>query len=345
MYSEEQLGSKQTAELEVTRVEESTKQQYRQAAKHFYETRLGGKPPAPKRVEAALVAAAADYRPSSWRRLRTAIAFVQREAGHKAAADYISKIKNPLTDQVRIARLRSIGIEHKKPKERQRRAKGIKLRDTKRLYKHLVSRGDKKGAAIVLILHELGIRPAEIESLRIRSDGRVTVYGAKSNMQRGIPIRHLQVTEQKAKQLMSALRVFKKLKDPEVSFAQELRRTQERVRLAAKRLWPRRKVTPSLYSFRHQLGSDLKKSGLDRRRIAYVMGHAATRSTDVYGFKVSGRGGRTLPMPAQNADLSVVKVNHTERPATLRKRARPARRSRPRPEMKGSLSYGMTSGD
>jgi hypothetical protein len=41
---------------------------------------------------------------------------------------------------------------------------------------------------------------------------------------------------------------------------------------------------------RHQMGSDLKSSGLPPEEVAAVMGHQSTASASVYGFKVSGRG-------------------------------------------------------
>ncbi|MEH8130446.1 site-specific integrase, partial [Aeromonas veronii] len=58
---------------------------------------------------------------------------------------------------------------------------------------------------------------------------------------------------------------------------------QDKLRAAGKSLWPARKSLPTFYSWRHQMGSELKASGLDRQRIAYIMGHQATSSVDKYG--------------------------------------------------------------
>lgn len=86
---------------------------------------------------------------------------------------------------------------------------------------------------------------------------------------------------------------------------------QDRLRAAGRHLWPRRTALPTLYTFRHQMGSDLKASGMDRRQIAYIMGHQATGSVDVYGDRrVARSNGRSLPRIPEGADLSAVRETH-----------------------------------
>jgi hypothetical protein len=65
---------------------------------------------------------------------------------------------------------------------------------------------------------------------------------------------------------------------------------QSRLNRTTAALWPRRERLPTLYTLRHQMGSDLKSSGLPPEEVAAVMGHQSTASASVYGFKVSGRG-------------------------------------------------------
>ncbi|MFG8826592.1 site-specific integrase, partial [Pseudomonas aeruginosa] len=48
---------------------------------------------------------------------------------------------------------------------------------------------------------------------------------------------------------------------------------RDRLRKECRVLWPRRKQHPTLKSFRHQLGSNLKASGESDEAIAYMMGH------------------------------------------------------------------------
>ncbi|EKS4578805.1 site-specific integrase [Salmonella enterica] len=48
------------------------------------------------------------------------------------------------------------------------------------------------------------------------------------------------------------------------------------------------KNSPSLYTYRHRVGSDLKTSGLDKTTIAQFLGHRTTKSQQSYGFSKSG---------------------------------------------------------
>ncbi len=66
-----------------------------------------------------------------------------------------------------------------------------------------------------------------------------------------------------------------------------------RVSEASKKLWPRRKVQVSPYSFRHAFCGDLKTAGLDPVEVAKVMGHASTRAQVGYGRRKKGGGGQS----------------------------------------------------
>jgi len=92
---------------------------------------------------------------------------------------------------------------------------------------------------------------------------------------------------------------------------------QDRIRSAGKKLWPQRNAVPSLYSWRHQLGAELKASGIDRVQVAYLMGHQATESVDRYGNSRTARGGRVMPGVPGDVDLSSIRVDHSEPPAAV----------------------------
>lgn len=90
---------------------------------------------------------------------------------------------------------------------------------------------------------------------------------------------------------------------------------QDRLARHCKALWPARKHHPSLYSWRHQMGTKLKASGLDRRSVAYIMGHQSTDSVNRYGNRSAKAGGPPLCVePAEGADMSAVRENHTSQP-------------------------------
>lgn len=50
----------------------------------------------------------------------------------------------------------------------------------------------------------------------------------------------------------------------------------------------------SLYTYRHQVASDLKKAGVSKVQIAEVMGHRTTESQEHYGYARSSKGGRSM---------------------------------------------------
>jgi hypothetical protein len=284
---------------------EATKREYLRLAAHFYEHRLGGLPPSPKRVQDALRACAEEYRPAYWRRLRKAISVAQEEAGYPEAAERIAGTKNPLT-----ATPGQLALHKDKIKPKQRRARGIKPEDAARLAEHFDEQGDTAALGVIVYCQQLGLRPAEIAGTQVRPDGLVTISGAKGRADRGISTRVLQVDPRVAAVLIKARGMIEAKAEGDV--AAEVGRVQDRVPRAARKLWPRRKALPSLYSFRHQLGSELKASGLDRVQIAYVMGHRSTESVEVYGDRRRSSSGR-MPVPAASADLSQVKENHRER--------------------------------
>ncbi len=274
---------------------EATAASYRKLAEHFYRNRLGGEQPTPKRIADALKACAADYRPAYWRRLRNALAFDQREKGYGDAAARIDATKNPVT--------RNGASEGVKPK--QPRAKRVSEADEQKLMQHFIKLNDPQVTAALYVAQHTGARPAEMKGIRI-VDGKVFIPGAKKSHggSRGAD-RLIELPPQTVYAIGKAVRHLQSDMGP----------IQDRIRAAGKKLWPQRKAVPSLYSWRHQLGSELKASGIDRAQVAYVMGHQSTESVDRYGNAKTARGGRVLPKPEAGADLSRIRVDHKQPPA------------------------------
>lgn len=272
----------------------STEESYRKLSAHFYATRLGDDLPTPKRIADALRAAAGDYRPAYWRKLRNALAFDQREKGFHEAAKRVDATKNPVTKEGSVVEV--------KPK--QPRAKRIAEADEKRLMEHFSSLDDSTTTAALFVTKYTGARPAELKSIEVRG-GRVFIAGAKKSHDglRGAD-RELVLPQKVVGMIEQALPHLKGDIGP----------TQDRIRTAAKKLWPQRKAVPSLYSWRHQLGAELKASGLDRVQVAYLMGHQATESVDRYGNSRTARGGRVMPSAPGDADLSAIRIDHTQPP-------------------------------
>ncbi len=266
---------------------EKTGKNYQRLAAYFYRTRLPGAPPSPKRICDALAACAQEYRPDYWRLLRNALEHDQRSKGFKEAADRIAEVKNPITARGST----------KRPPAKQQRVTRVNTADETRLLHALRDRQDLPAMYAVLVASLTGVRPTEMPSIRVEGD-LVHVVGAKKSHEglRGLD-RTIQLDPESARVVSDAMEYLRGAK---------MKKIQDRIGSAAKELWPRRKHRLSLYSWRHQLGSNLKASGMDPRQVSYLMGHQSTRSVDQYGDKRTARAA-PLPVVPAGADLSQIR--------------------------------------
>lgn len=289
----------------------ATMESYRSLAKHFYK-RIEGIP-SPKKITDALKAAASDYRPAYWRKLRNALMYDQNEKAFYEAADRISKTKNPVT---------APGSEQA-VKKKQTRAKSTSSADMIKLAAGIKEINDPVLTAATRIAKLTGCRPAEMTGIKCLSGNRLHITGAKkAKGLRGLD-RTVEVPEGSWNVVQSAVAVLNAA-DP--GKAGVMHKVQSKLDRLTKKLWPRRKARITLYSFRHQMGSDLKASGLDRKQIAYVMGHQSTQSIEVYGNRRSSSG-KSAIRPEPDADMSMIRENHRA-PGPERKAPAPSAPSR-----------------
>lgn len=265
---------------------EKTKKEYLSIADNFYRTRLQGKIPTPKRIIDELKICAADYQPNYWRRLRVAIAYDQENKGYRRAAERIRQQKQPLCPSGHSPR--------------KRRTKRVSESETEKLLMDCLRRGDLESWAAISLTRRTGIRPAEMPGARLRGD-QLEIVGVKKtgDGMRGAD-RTLLIDSTVLDEVKRAVDIL--------SNSSNVGRIQERVRKAGRRLWPQRKSVPSLYSWRHQLGSSLKGSHFSRAQIAYVMGHQSSRSVERYGNRKNA--GAVWVSPGSVACLEKVRQNH-----------------------------------
>jgi integrase len=195
-------------------------------------------------------------------------------------------------------------------KAKQRRCKSISDDDLSKLYSAALKKPDPELASALAIALYAGCRPAEMTSILRVSENQVFIEGAKkSKGERGLD-RTIVLDVQKCNVIEAAVATLQAV---EPSESGTMHKVQSRLDRLTKKLWPRRKARPTLYTLRHQMGSDLKSGDLSRVEIAYVMGHQSTKSIDVYGDrrKGSGRGG---VKPAPGADMTMIRENHDQRP-------------------------------
>lgn len=285
---------------------ETTKEAYRKLAIYFYLTRVDGSPTS-KKIKSALINAATDYRPAYWRRLRNAICLNQMENGYKETAASIATVKNPLTTSEELK-------QNKRVPKKQKRVKKISSEDLSKIAQQLCIKRDPLLQAAIIIATITGCRPAELSQMKILDTGLVLITGAKKREanDRGLD-RIINLPQTHRKKIELALELFHKETDKLITknIKSPIPHILER-RLATitKRIWPKRKHRATLYSLRHQFGSDLKKTGLSRLEIAYLMGHRATKSADTYGNKQSG-GKRSIEAGVSTNELEkLIKTDH-----------------------------------
>ena len=275
---------------------EETKTRCRSLAAHFYKTRITGSPTG-KKVSDALKHCASEYRPDYWRSLRIALAFVAKEHGFHKAADHIAATKNPITsDSGRRAEI----------KKKQKRQKSVSQADEKQLMDFLFNNEESVTFAAVTLVSYLGCRPAELKNLVFLDDQTILIPSAKKteNGNRGLD-RVIQIKETRLfNNLQTSHEMFKT-----APYTDPTRYAQRRLDALTKRLWPKRNVRPSLYSWRHQMGSDLKASNMSSAEVAAIMGHRSTESVDVYGSRRSARNTRSYLTPTREIVKQVERIN------------------------------------
>ncbi|WOD10094.1 site-specific integrase [Pseudomonas sp. NyZ704] len=226
-----------------------------------------------------------------FRRLKNAIAFDLENKGHPEAAKKIRAVVNPVTVKGSVL--------VKKPKPR--RAKSFSNDDLIVLAKHLGNSDYEEAFAAVCLISQTGARPAELKQMRL--DGNTLfIRGAKKTSGGRGADRLLSITDETTKNIITnSIEILRSHPDITIDAI------RHRIRTEGLKLWPRRKVVPSMYSMRHQVGSNLKASALDSKTIAYIMGHQSTNSIMRYGDKRQGNARGINVEPAKEADLSTVR--------------------------------------
>lgn len=255
---------------EGTRMLESTVLEYLSLADHFLNTHFSGAPYTTDELCNSLLSCAGDYRPAYWRRLKRALSIKQIEVRNDGAASIIAKLQNPST-------CADATIQKK---QKQRRVKSVSPEDHEKLIAHLEAVGDLPCLAAVMAVHITGCRPAEIPKITLHENNIVSIISVKKiDDVRGCD-RQLKLSNRAFKTLDLLLPYIEHDKP---SRTNDISRIQRRLQRHVKKLWPQRKRQLSLYSYRHQMGSNLKTSFFKIGEIAEIMGHRSIESIDVYG--------------------------------------------------------------
>lgn len=297
-------------EKKLANLQLKTRDDYRKLASHFYSSRLNGQPPTPKRVRDALRLAAVDWSLDYWRRVRNALMYDQVAAGYYENGEMIEAIKNPVSCPKTGKDLELRASVNGKPGKRQKRVKKVSEDDLGKLWQDInEQRGDNEVAAAIAITKLTGARPAEMLGIECLAGNLIFIPGAKKTEagDRGLD-RYIELSPDAWRKVKLSVDVLAAATPGQ---AGTMHKVQDRIRTATKRLWPRRKSHPTLYTWRYEMGSELKASGLSRREVAYLMGHQSEQSVDRYGDRRSGSG-RTPIKAAPGVDMSGVRTGYRE---------------------------------
>lgn len=281
-----------------------TRQQYISQAKHFFKSHLES-PDNPHiyDVKDALEKHAIEDKPgkASWNKKRRALVVYYEALYRTDEAKFIGMTKFPADAQ-----------KTKPP----RQAKKVSDEDSQALIIGCISKKtpDSALAGALTVARITGCRPAEMMSIYLLGNNKIFIEGAKKTEdgKKGLD-RELILTPKDYRALKNALHYMKletQHNKPGQTNMAAVNRLQKRLARLTKKLWPRRKRHITLYSFRHQMGSNLKSSGMDRPQIAAIMGHQSVDSVNKYGDRRSGKGSVTIK--ATQASIDTVRVKEVK---------------------------------
>lgn len=257
-----------------------TRDEYLTKAEGWLNNYVGDTPEkrTPKQITDALKEWSIGKPGSTFRSMRAALVYHQERAGFKKSAGRLRNTKRPEHNQKRP-----------KPKRVCRRVNQDELG---KLRGDATRRKDELSLAAYTVALFTGARPIEMPTIRCSfhgvSDMKIFIKGAKiqrgpdGEVRRGID---REIIMSRDHRLLDAV---KQLED--ISY-QEVRNLVSRVSKSSERLFPKRKLRPSLYSLRHQFASEMKATGTGRRELASIMGHASQASASQYGHANLSKGG------------------------------------------------------
>jgi len=256
----------------------------------------------PDRLLRSLHAHAFKCRPGTWRNRRNALAHYFDFADDVELACDIKMMVNPVTDKAADKEIRALI-----PKKQKRTHKVIDVEHAK-VVSYLEKTDDQSVLGAVIIARTIGVRPSEMASMNFDdSNQSIFVIGAKkrSKGDRGIDRTLLLELDDYLIIKKAWTQLMTEFNKKDASPQRAMKRVKNRLYTVVRKVFEERESYPSLYSYRHQLGSDLKASGMDRITVAAIMGHASVESVNAYGDR--RHGGRKMNIDVTDESLDAVR--------------------------------------
>jgi len=200
-------------------------------------------------------------------------------------------------EQIRYTKRVGYGEESGK---KRKICKSINEKEHFKLLKAAMLNGNDRLISILTVSYYLGIRPVEASTLKYEDLDDfliVNIVSAKQNDNgtRGIDRELYLELESNAKYaLINAIDTLSGIDKKEVAAL------RKRVCRLSRKVFEKRKHPPTLVSYRHQLGSDLKSSQISSSEKSGVLGHFSQKSIEKYGHFNSGGGlKRDLPLASE----------------------------------------------
>ena len=302
-------------------VNETTQKKYRQRYNSFLKRHgLDAESITPKALQDALLADAKSGTTSvnSWNGLKTCVRAMQKLDGHTEADERLKGLEWPKRavrdEEGEIVRDENgKAVLEKYPPSKMPMAKRVLEKDCKKLLD--AAKDDKPVKAAILIAKHTGMRPEEMHNAMVDvTAGVLFIKGAKKSEELGRGAdRYLKLDLSIAKGIHNALRTIQS--DKKENIANRVSRLSAKT--FPRRVGSKKNPPPTLKSFRHQMGSDLKlkvrQGELTKKEAAYILGHQSTESIDRYGnIKTAGLGGLSPPAIPEMAKDGVEAVREPD---------------------------------
>ena len=283
--------------------------QYAKKAVFFYEKYLpNSKDRTPKKITDALAEYAKVSQPSTVRQMKCALIADQEANGYRKAAKRLREWENTHENRSELR------------EKRKKRINSVSEDDYQKLLDGCANKPDLRAA--IQLIKITGCRPVELRSIKVLDGNRIFIEGAKKSEDRGID-RTIVVSDHQHSIVSEALKELMKHDfSPSSSNAANDKRVNalnSKMHRLSKKVFPnwKKRPRPSLYSFRHNYATALKNSGISRLEMAYCMGHATTKSIEIYGNKRSKSSTNAVKPAISKEEIgNLVRENHTEPPSS-----------------------------
>lgn len=275
-------------------IESESELQKIKLAKRFFRLHLKDSNFSKRNMASSLLALSLKVRPDVWRQYRNAVSFHAQYLEYVDIAEHLKSLFNPTTikkNDKRIAGVEAvlplIGMQPKK----QNRCKKVTEQEHQKILHYIVKNPDRAILGAIYLAYFTGMRPAEMLNIELMPEqNAIYIHTAKETEEeeRGLSrtlifsAKEYKLIENAYDAVISEKQLLNrsgKLCNPE----RAMKRIQNRFAKLTKAIFPRRQYQITLYSYRHQMGSDLKASGFDPISIAAIMGHQSVKSIDDYG--------------------------------------------------------------